>query len=164
MATLTEKQEAVKEILGSTDSIRKFVQDGGIHLEDLRTYISRLEAVEKLLEESKKKEAIENAKAKLDSAREELALSGFSKSEIASILGVGTTSKQGPEENNKKRGASKGIVRAKYIFPLLDGTESEPLAVQGKRKTDSPVMLACIAAGYESLSAWVKGDSTIKQA
>lgn len=162
MATLTEKHKVVKEVLGSTESIRKFVQDEDIHLEDLRVYISRLENVEKSLEESKKKEAIENAKAKLDSAREELALSGFSKSEIENILGV--PSNQGFEEGSKKRGASKGIVRAKYIFPLLDGTESEALAVQGKRKKDSPVMLACLAAGYESLSAWVKGDSTIKQA
>lgn len=173
MATLTEKQEAVKEILGSKESIRKFVRDGGIHLEDLENYSALILAV--VLEE---KEAKRN-QIKLDAQkeqerlidenqklREKMALAGFNTQEINEALGVplNSKSKHTSDGDSKKRGALKGIVRAKYIFPLLDGTKSEPLAIQGQRKKDSPVMLACVAAGYDSLSAWVKGDATIEKA
>jgi uncharacterized protein Smg (DUF494 family) len=171
MVTLTEKQEAMKEILGSKESIRKFVRDEGIHTEDLENYASFILAV--VLEE---KEAKKN-KIKLDAKKEQerlivenqklrdtLALAGFNAQEIDETLGAQLSLGRNVDSGSKKRGASKGIVRAKYIFPLLDGTESEPMAVQGNRKNDSPAMLACVAAGYDSLSAWVKGDERVRKA
>lgn len=156
MATLTEKQQMIKQVLGSTESIRKFVQDEGISIIDLKGYISRLEAVEKVLEESKKKEAKRDALTKLDSIRAELALNGFSKDEIDNILGAGGS---GTDDSGAKRGGVKGVVRPKYIFPLLDGSSSEPISTVGNRKEDSPVMQACKAKGYSKLSEWVIGDN-----
>lgn len=161
MATLTEKQEAVKEVLGSTDAIRNFVRDNEIHLEELRGYISRLESVVKSLEETKKREAIETAKTRLEQLRSELALSGLSGEEIASLLGLGNSATKEPSKSERK-----GAPKAKYIFPLGNNRYSEPTVTTGVKKEDSELMIACKAAGYEKLSDWVKADNfqTIQKA
>lgn len=165
MATLAEKQEAVKEILGSRESLRRFVKDAEIHIEDLETYSAIILSI--ILEEKEARvvKVKRDAQNTIQKLREQMALAGLTSDEIDDALGVSSSerNKQSFGGVSKKRGASKGIVRAKYIFPLLDGTESEPLAVQGNRKSDSPVMLACTAAGYTSLSAWVKGDERIRK-
>lgn len=122
MATLTEKQEAIKAVLGSTEAIRKFVQEEDIHLEELRTYISNLSSVVTALEEEKKQEAIDSVKSKLEAFRAELALSGLNQTEINNILGIGKT----PSGEKPKKGESKAEVKKvqyKFVWTKEDGSE-----------------------------------------
>lgn len=122
MATLTENQQAIKSVLGSTEAIRKFVQDEEIKLEALRTYASNLASVIESLDAEAKDAVKDEAKALLEKARTMLALKNFDPSEINNILGIGNTSSgDKPKKGEPKPEVKK--VQYKFVWTKEDGSE-----------------------------------------
>lgn len=177
MATLTEKQETMKEVLGSTNSIRKFVQDGNISLENLRMYISGLQSVVTSLEEAEEKEAIETAKAELASIREKLALKNFTPERINDILGVSNTSSSSESKKDKTKSDSNTVsVQYKFTWTKEDGTPETKVRATKGPVNDEGMKAYMMEKGYfatkengefildngvkkTSLQAWVKAEN-----
>ncbi|WP_429025308.1 hypothetical protein [Aeromonas media] len=134
MATLTEKQEAVKEILGSTDSIRDFVQDKKINLEELKGYLNKIQSVIKEEEDKEKIKLDKEIETTLSILRAKLINLGYKSDEADKKLGKSPSD----SDPNKDKGESKpSPVRYKFSWVKQDGTPSEKeRGVQGQIKDE----------------------------
>lgn len=122
MATLTEKHDAVKDILGSTEAIRGFVQDKEISLEELKGYLNKIQSVIKEEEEKAKIVLDKEIETTLSTLRAKLINLGYKTDEADEKLGL-TSSGSGP---NKDKGPSKtSPVRYKFSWVKRDGTPDE---------------------------------------
>lgn len=135
MATLTEKQEAVKEILGSTDSIRKFVQAEGIHLEELKGYVNLLQIVIKEEEEKARVELDKEIESTFSIMRAKLIDFGYTPDEADKRLGKNSSGSESKSGNSKTNSIP---VKYKFSWTKKDGSKDEKeRGVKGQIKDES---------------------------
>ena len=141
MATLTEKQEAVKEVLGSKSSIRRFAADTNLHLEDLKRFITLIQGVIDDEEEAKKKLA-DNVAKSMQELRVKLVGGGYSETEATKMLAAlsNNSDVQVTSGSNSVDGGKVKADRAtlkKYEFEFTwKGKDYKATRTAGGRLTD----------------------------